>query len=138
MCYHLVEEIEELKAENNCCMKFAVDGAEHEICSNEPTDVCIDTLKQIMSKMYNECMDDQSPTPKTGEPLTCGTDEEYEEAAESHDNPEVEAALEEAAIEAALDAMPTPGSEAAADLISYVTTIITSITTITIIRTEYT
>jgi len=39
-CYHLIEEITDIKAENECCMKMSVAGTETHVCSNKPTEEC--------------------------------------------------------------------------------------------------
>jgi hypothetical protein len=55
LCYNLVKPINEIKAENPCCMMFALEGRETELCSNKPTADCGKPLKDILKKMYNKC-----------------------------------------------------------------------------------
>jgi len=79
-CYNLVVPINQIKAENKCCMKFALNGRETEICSDRPTDVCEAPMKEILNKIFLGCKA-ANPKSSTPEPLTCGTDEDYKEQA---------------------------------------------------------
>jgi len=38
LCYHLVEPVNEIKAESQCCAKFSILGAENILCSNDPSE----------------------------------------------------------------------------------------------------
>lgn len=82
MCYNLVKPISEIKAENPCCMKFALDGRETIACSDQPTDSCGTPLKAILKKMFESCKSQTDPPTEADEPTTCGTDEDYKKQAE--------------------------------------------------------
>jgi len=77
LCYHLVKQEIDMKAENECCFKFAVNGLEHIVCSNEPTETCVGPMKQMLRKVYSKCV--QLNESEAEEPLTCGTDEDYQQ-----------------------------------------------------------
>lgn len=110
MCYHLVDTIDSIKAENPCCMKFANGGKETEVCSNHPVGECEKPLKLMMKAIYEGCKAAQ-PSETTGEPLTCGTGADYKKLEEPQE--EAEKLLEEL-----LDKMPVldPGADTAAML----------------------
>lgn len=122
LCYNLVKPVLEIKAENPCCMKFAIDGRESLMCSNEPTESCTVPMKEILNKMHGQCKA-QQPNEAAEEPTTCGTDEDYKEQAE------IEAATGEAnspespkeamakLLEDLLANMPTNGADQAAAVV---------------------
>lgn len=82
MCYNLVKEINEIKAENSCCARFSIVGAEQILCSNKPSGECEEKLKMIMKKMFTDCKVVQ-PSATATDPLTCGTDQDYKNEAEA-------------------------------------------------------
>jgi len=62
MCYHLVDTLDMIKAENPCCAKMASKGVETEICSNHPVGECEKPLKLLMKAVYDGCVAKTSST----------------------------------------------------------------------------
>lgn len=143
MCYNIVKEMNEIKAENPCCARFSIGGAENFICSNRPVGECEEKLKLLLKKAYNDCKTVQ-PDATASEPLTCGTDADYKQEADAAaaeleaNNPGAAAAEADKLLDDLLADSPSSGVDGVEDLVAKIAAILQSISVSYVVSTTIT